>query len=438
MWRLASGAIIALAVTPLAAETIDDPMSWTLRRSFDLKAEDYKVKVAYADVIGGYEAFLPTASYNIDRILTSQIDYSPSPAGVFNIGNGLNTIQNREPNAYSFAVSLPLFDGFKRYNDLQAAKSGYAAAVQARADRRQSVLLDAATAYLSVLRDRAIVNLRRRQIAALQEIYASVSLKTSLHDATVGDEALAQSRVDAATTALEQAQADLEADQIEAHRLADADVSPTARAPRAGDMVPASVSAVVDRVRAANPKIIATRLLAESARYSASSAYAAFLPQANLVVTHGETGANSPTYFKTKDTTVSAQIKVPLYTPGEFAGVSKSSAAAQQKFYESLDMERAVVASARTAFARYRSLTTQVGQARRRVAQLSRAVESLRKEQAIGMRTTVDVLNTIDERGEATVTLARLEFERDHAAYTLGAAMNRLGPTDAPVDVARW
>lgn len=435
--RFALATMIVLAAAPLAAETLDDPMSWSLRSSFELKAESYKVKVAYADVIGGYESFMPTASYNINRILTSQIDYSPSPTSIVNIGNGLNTIQNREPNAYAFAVSLPLFDGFKRYNDLQAARSGFAAAVQTRADREQTVLLNVANAYLAVLRDRAIIALRHRQIAALQSIQLSVSLKSSVHDATIGDEALADSRVEAATAALEQAQADLEADQIEMRRLADVEVSPSAKAPRAEAFVPTSVSAVVDRVRALNPKILASRLLAESARHSARSAYAAFLPQANLVVTHAELGANSPTYFKTKDTTVLAEIKVPLYTPGEFAGVSKTSAAAQQKFYESLDTERSVVASARTAFTRYRSLVAQVTQAGRRVAQLSRAVDSLRKEQAIGMRTTVDVLNTIDERGEAAVALARLQYERDSAAYSLGAVMNGLGPDKpAPVELA--
>ena len=52
--------------------------------------------------------------------MSSKISYSPDVSVLD--ANGANTTATREPNGYGVQASLPLFDGFKRYNNLRAAQ----------------------------------------------------------------------------------------------------------------------------------------------------------------------------------------------------------------------------------------------------------------------------------------------------------------------------
>src|SRR5262245_33539239 len=69
------------------------------------------------------------------------------------------------PRGYAVNLTQPLFEGFRNLNAIRQAKSTVQAAREALRTVEQTVLLDAATAYVNVVRDQAIVRLRENDVA---------------------------------------------------------------------------------------------------------------------------------------------------------------------------------------------------------------------------------------------------------------------------------
>ena len=415
----------ALGAAGAEAETIGETMGWALRTSFDRKADDERQAALEARLLSGYEAFLPTMGYSITRRLDSKIKYTPDFASDPLIG-GSDTLQRWQPNTSGFQLSLPLFDGFKRYNELEAARSATEAGRGLQDAKAQQILLDTASAYLAVLRDREIVRLREAAIADVVKVARSVALRREVHDATNAEAALADSRVLAATTNLEQAKASLITSEVELARLAGPTANPSGLPSIPNGLLPNSLDELRDILVAANPTLIAARLDATSADYLARAAYAQFLPQVSLEVTHGRRGPASITPYRVLETSTMLQTLIPIYQPGEFGNVALQHAAARQKSYVAQDLENTLIAQATSAFKQRRSTIVQVAQADQRVRKISLAVRGRQMELQIGSMTVVDVLNTVAELADARVAKINLEFARDRATYALAAVMNRL------------
>ncbi|GEO98957.1 TolC family protein [Methylobacterium haplocladii] len=408
------------------AESIGEAMNWALRSSFDRRADDERQAAAEARLMGGYEAFLPTMGFAISRRLDSRIKYSPDFTSDPTIPGASDTLQRWQPNTSGFQLTMPLFDGFRRYHELQAARNAVAAGRGLQDVKIQQILLDTASAYLAVLRDRSVVRLREAAIADVSKVARSVALRREVHDATNAEAALAESRVLAATTNLEQAKADLAASETELARLAGPTANPTALPLVPNGLLPNSLEELRAVLLGANPKLIAARFDAEAAGSLAKAAYAQFLPQLNLAVTHGDRGPASLTPYKVVETSTMLQALIPIYQPGEFGNLAREHAIARQKRYESQDLELVLVAQATAAFIQRRSTIVQVGQAEQRVRKITRAVQGRQMELQVGSMTVVDVLNTVAELAEARIAKINLEFARDRATYALAAVMNRL------------
>lgn len=401
-------------------------MGMALRTSFDRMADDERQAGMEAKLRGSYEAFLPTVGYAFNHRLDSKITYTPDLFTDPLAPSTTDTLARRQPHSEGLQLTMPLYDGLKRFNDMQAARSAAAAGRGLQDDKAQQILLDTASAYLAVLRDRAIVRLREAGLADVEKVARSVALRRSVNDATNAEAALAESRVIAAQGALEQARAALTVSEIELVRLAGPGANPSQLPLVPNSLLPGTAEELRGILLGNNPKLIAARLNADSAAFTARAAYAQFSPQLNLVFTQSRRGVVSNTPYHVKDTTTLLQALIPIYQPGSFSNLSREHAWARQKDYEALDLERALLAQVTAAFHQRCSTIQQVGQAEQRVRKIARAVQGRQMELRLGAMTTVDVLNTVAELAEARIAKINLEFARDRATYALAAAMNRL------------
>lgn len=409
------------ASAPLRAQTLTEASDWALRASLSIAADNARQEAADAKLRQAYDSFLPTIAIVGEKILKSSISYEPPP-----IVNGFDTNIYHQPDAVGLQLSLPVFDGFKRYNNLQAARANVAAGRFLQAAARQQVKLDTALAYLAVMRDRRIVDLRSKQIADADAITRMVAAKTALHDMTIGDQALATSRGEAARAARDQAKAQLEASMIEFRRLTGAEPEQLS-APQLADLaIPPDPQDFEAELLQQNPRLRAGRLEVEAARSVANAAKAAFLPQANLVASMSEQRNVSPLVNKLRDSTVKLQVRVPLFEPGAFPQAEEASAQARQKDYEYRDNTRKAVADALALLNSYKSMSGQSAMVAKRVANLQRVIASYRIEQNIGVRTIVDVLNARAELTDAMIQKVTLEFDRSRQGMSLVAALGRL------------
>jgi outer membrane protein TolC len=424
-------AVLILAPVVASAETIDDTMNWALRSSFSVRADNERQAGSEARLRASIDAFMPTVSFVQERVLSSHISYTPD----FTIpdSSGLDTVARREPNLSGFQASLPLFDGFRRYNNYRSARLGVDAGKYLQLDKRQQTYLDAASAYLAIVRDRKLVALHKKQVADIAQISERTKARFSVRDATLTDVDIAHSRLIAAEAAVEQAAADLQASEIDYTRITGnrpGDM-PEPRVPN--DCVPASAEEFEQALVKSNPKLLASRLGAVAAGYDADAKLADVLPQVNLIASSLEQTDISAALNRARDNTVKVQMRVPLYEPGAFPRIHEAAALARQKSWETADNQKQSIAAASSLYVRYRSTIALIGRASARVKAMQRAVEGYQIERANGFRTVVDILNAQNELTEAEMARVNLEFTRDNQVFSIAASLARLGPGSVQV-----
>lgn len=413
---------LPIIVTPAArAEDIGEAMTWALRTDTSLKSDTWRQKATEARLRGSIEAFLPTVEYQQQTIINSHLVYSPTMPVLPN-----DSFARREPDQYGVQATLPLFDGFKRYNTYQAAKLAVEAGRFVTRNARQQVMLDAATAYLAVARDRAIVAYRAQQLAAVERTRTMTEKRYELRDNTMTDVSLAQSRVEGARIALEAAKSDLASSETEFRRIT-GNTPGRFTVPRAPDgVLPRSREELRLALLSENPQLAAARLDAKAAKYQAEAVKSELLPTVNLVGSYGQADHQTPYTPKINDSTIKLQVRIPLYQPGAYSHIEEAKALAIQKNYDVIDGEKKTVSNAESLFDTRRSLIRQTAEAEARVSAMRKAVAGYRIEQDAGYRTIVDTLNALNELTEAQVFVAQMAYTRDKATFMLAAALGRL------------
>src|SRR4051794_1006486 len=105
------------------------------------------------------------------------------------------------PQTYSLNSSYTAFNGFQTGNRTRQAESQVFGARETLRVTVQTVLLDAATAYMNLLRDSAILDLQRRNVEVLQEQLRQTRDRFNVGEVTRTDVAQAEARLAAARSA---------------------------------------------------------------------------------------------------------------------------------------------------------------------------------------------------------------------------------------------
>jgi outer membrane protein len=167
----ASCAAIASSVVTARADTLD----WALVQAYQNNPS-----------LNAQRAALRAADENVPRALSGyRPKLSVTASGGFNYFNQVNKVINQQvfpnqPVYTSIAEDLPtrqfgatatqtLFNGFQTANRTRQAESQVMGARETLRVTEQQVLLDAATAYMNLLRDQAILDLNRRNVEVLTE-----------------------------------------------------------------------------------------------------------------------------------------------------------------------------------------------------------------------------------------------------------------------------
>jgi len=418
--------VLTIGVAAVNAQSIDQTMDLALRSSLSVKADNERQAGAEARLRGSVEAFLPSVAYVNERILSSRISYSPD----YTIPDaaGLDTVARREPNAQGFQASMPLFDGFLRYNKFRSASVGVQAGKYLQLDAQQQAYLDAANGHLAIIRDRRILELRRRQVADISKIVERTKVRLSLRDVTQTDVDISRSRLLQAQADVEQAQADLQASEVEYKRITGIrpGAMPPPRVPFAS--VPTSIAELEYAVVASNAQLNASRLGVAAARYDAHSKLSEVMPKVNLSMSSLEQTSVSAALNRVRDDTVKVQMRVPIYEPGALSDISEAAALARQRSWEHADNQKRGVAKATGLYIKYQATRDLIKQADARVKAMQGAVDGAVVERAAGFRTVIDTLNIQNELSETEVARVNLEFARDSLVFTLAATLSRLGP----------
>jgi outer membrane protein len=338
-----------------------------------------------------------------------------------------NVSANFASRSVGATATQTLFNGFQTGNRTRQAESQVMGARETLRVTEQQVLLDAATAYMNLLRDQAIVDLNRRNVEVLTEQLKQTRDRFNVGEVTRTDVAQAESRLAAGRSALLGAVSNFVTSQANYRRVIGVNPGRLDPGTPVDRLSPAVLARAITEGETQSPSVLASMYGVDAAELAVKISEGALYP--NLGLTASATKSWDPLFNINKETAISVigQLIVPIYQGGsEYASIRQSKETLGQQRLNldvNRDQARATVVQSwgqlDAAKAQIEATTAQVNAA-------EIALNGVREEARVGQRTTLDVLNAQQELVNARVALVTAQHDRVVASYTLLAAVGGL------------
>jgi outer membrane protein len=351
--------------------------------------------------------------------------------------NGLRALQgyNRAVTAGA-QLNVPLFQGGRVRNAVHAADSRVESGRETLRATEGDVLVQAVSAYMDVVRDRAIVELNINNVKVLQTNLDATNDRFQAGDLTRTDVAQSQARLEDGRSQLTTAKSNLTTSEENYRRVIGQGAGSLDQPPPL-PVLPENADRAEDTAVNNNPDIAAAKGAVKAARYDVSTARASRMP--TIAATAGTNyyrysgfagnGLGVPVGNVSGDASqAGVTLSVPLYQGGlPSAQVRQAQAFESAALERETATERQVVANARSAFSSYQAALEVIRSSQEALKANTLALEGVRAEQSVGERQVLDVLNAEQELLGSQVTL--VSAQRD--AYVAGfALLNSMGLVD--------
>jgi len=180
----------------------------------------------------------------------------------------------------------------------------------------QSVLLEAVTAYVDVVRDQATVRLRENNVTVLTRDLRATQDRFNVREVTRTDVAQAQARRAVAVSALDLAKSNLQTSRATYERVIGHPPSNLVE-PRPSQLVPKTLANSKEISARENPAVVAALYREQAAKFAVDRIRGERLPSAQLEVGYQRRFDDNVGIDSQETTTVIGRLTVPFYTGGE-------------------------------------------------------------------------------------------------------------------------
>jgi outer membrane protein len=418
--------------TALAQAYVNNPQLNAQRAA--TRAVDENVAIA----LGGYRPRVTgTASYT-HSYLESLTRAAPTnicnPPGSRNCGDvGATT--------YSITATQTLFNGFQTGNRTRQAEAQVFSARETLRSTEQTVLLNAATAYMNLLRDTALLDLQRNNVTVLEATLRQTRDRFNVGEVTRTDVAQAESRLAAGRSSLLTAESNYITSKAVYRQVIGVEPGRLVTAMGVDRFSPRTLAAALARARTEHPTITTASYNVDVASYQVKIAEGALYPTATLqgAATRTQGSTQQLNTAQSFGAAVTAQVTVPIYQGGgEYATIRQAKETLGQRRLD-LDTARDQVQQTVTqAWGQLEAAKAQIESTQAQVAAAEIALNGVSEEARVGQRTTLDVLNAQQDLVNARASLVTAQRDRVVASYTVLAAVGGLSPQVLALGVANY
>jgi outer membrane protein len=346
---------------------------------------------------------------------------------------GPNATSERNPRGYDVGLTQPLFRGFRTKNAVSAAEATVRAGWEALRTTEGSVLLEAVTAYVDVVRDQAILLLRENNVTVLTRDLKATQDRFQVGEVTRTDVAQAQARRAGAVAALDLARANLKTSRASFERVVGHPPSKLIE-PKTAPGIPKTLANTTEIAARESPGVVAALYREQAARFNIDLIRGELLPSVQLEAGYGRRFDPGDSVEATESTTVTGRVTVPFYTGGEVqARVRQAKHTHVQRLQEIEQARGEVQAQVVTAWSQLQAAQAAVESDQAGVSANRIALAGVREEERVGQRTLLDVLNAEQELLNTEVTLATDRRNLVVASYTLLSTIGRLNAQELGV-----
>jgi outer membrane protein len=429
--------LLALGMTAASADTLRGALTQAYQNNPQLNAARAAVRATDENVPQALSGYRPriSLSASVGEQYLDQLTKATGPNGnpIYANTRGAQAVQS-----YGGTISQTILNGHGTASRTRQAEQLVSAARETLRLSEQTVLLAAATAYMNLIRDAAILDLQRRNVEVLQEQLRQTRDRFNVGEVTRTDVAQAESRLAAARATMLTAESNYTASRATYRQVIGTDPGRLAPASPVDRLSPRSLPQAVKEARARHPSVTTAMFNVDAAVFQVKIAESALYPTLSVVgnVQQSYGSQQSLSSLEGLSASVAGQLSVPVYQGGsEYATVRQAKETLSQR---RIDLDTARDQAQQTlvqSWGQLEAAKAQIQATQSQVTSAEIALNGVREEARVGQRTTLDVLNAQQELVNARVSLVTAQRDRVVASYALLAAAGRLSPQALKLDV---
>ena len=429
--KLLSDWVVACLLAPGArGQAVDPPFGAALVQAYlynpELEVARKKLRETDEDVPKALSGWRPHVNF----------DGSIGASAFWDSMDPTHMPERRVPQDTILSLTQPLYTGGRVRAQVDQAEALVAAERAGLQATEAAVLLEAATAYLDVARDERIVDLNRNQETVLEHTLRASEQELAAGAVTETDVAQARARLADQRASTARAVAELGASRAEYEQFVGQPPGFTPL-PTRPLVVPPGLDEALAMVPS-NFDVLQSRAAQEASRQGIDIARAGLRPRLTAEIYGGRVKETDLQFPHQRDDLAEATVMltVPLYQGGEQAAeIRQAKEAAGRSLLQVDVVVRQARAQVQSAWARLDGARSRVTQYRTSLQANTVAARGVARQQSVGARTLLEVLNAQNEQLGAEVNLVTAVRDNYVSSLQLQAATGQLSAAKLGLDV---
>ena len=408
---------LALSGGPASADTLKGAMLKAYRTNPSLQAERERQRGTDELVPQAKSGWRPTvtARGSVDRTWQKTND---------------GKVLDSTSRDLTIQLSQPLFRGFKTIEGTKQAKAIVRSGQHRLVAVEGNLLLQVADSYLAVIRDRRILELRRKNVSNLQSQVNAAQARFDAGEVTRTDVTQAKARLSGAKASMASANATLQSSMAR-YELQVGSPPGTLKWPGLAKLPRTLEEALAIALRA-NPNILSAEETRHASEHAIEVAKGDLLPSATINATQSysyDDGGLSLFGSETtrRTTNIEGVLTVPIYEAGRvYSQVRAAKHLESQRQLEVIAQGRSVRQAVKSSWNDLVAAREAIAAAEAQVGASAASLDGVNQEYLVGSRSTIDVLNAEQELVNARIGLVSAQYSHVLSSYEVQAAIGRL------------
>src|SRR6266700_1755208 len=316
---IATGALAGVPLPEAAADTLEGAIIQSYQNNPQLNAQRAAARAtdeSVAIALGGYRPRV-TATASLTELRLETLTRVPATAAV-PTGKAAAAGDLLAQN-YALTATQTLFNGFQTGNRTRQAEAQVFAARETLRNTEQTVLLNAVTAYMNLLRDTAILELQRSNVNVLEATLRQTRDRFNVGEVTRTDVAQAESRLAAGRSQLLTAESNYVTSKAQYRQVIGVEPGKLTPAMPVDRFSPRTLEGSRARAATEHPTITVANYNVDVAVFQVKIAEGALYPTLQLQgsVNKSFGSATQLNNLQSLSASIGGQLSVPIYQGGQ-------------------------------------------------------------------------------------------------------------------------
>ena len=426
---LAAFGLLAAVVPGASAETLQSALVQAYQNNPQLNAQRASARAtdeAVPQALSGYRPRLSVTATVGEQYLRTVSKSTSSTTGVTSYSFASGAFA---PYTYGASMTQTLFNGFQTANRTRAAEGQVSSAREALRVLEQTILLNAATVYMDMLRDSAIAEVQRSNVRVLNETLRQTRDRFSVGEVTRTDVAQSEAQLAAGQFQLLTAESNLTTTRSNYRRVIGVEPGNLSPGTPVDRFAPPTLTGAVTLGLQQNPNVTAAMYGIDVAYLQVKINEGALYPTVTLTGSVQNSISSSLSSVQQISMSAITSLTMPIFQGGgEYSLIRQSKETLSQQRLNLELVRDQIRQNIVQAWGQVQATTAQIKSAEAQVRSTEIALNGVREEARVGQRTTLDVLNAQQALVNARVTLVTAQHDRVVASFSLLSAVGALSP----------